>query len=90
MSETPPDVNEIRAAISARMQHLKPLVEECERLEKAEAALDKASKLGLVGDLEPAAPYGYKADGTPRKRRAPSDPDYARRGWETRRQAAEA
>ena len=42
--ETPtaPDVVEIRAAIVARLQALRPLVEECARLERAEAALDRA------------------------------------------------
>lgn len=43
-----PRIQEIRAAIVARMQELKPLVDECARLERAEAALAKAdAKLKL-------------------------------------------
>lgn len=81
-----PDVREIHAAITARMQELKPLVEECWRLERAEAALAKSEanlnptpekrrngreRPVVVAD---SAPYGYKADGvTPRKRRRPGE-----------------
>lgn len=85
-----PDLREIRAAIIARLDELRPLVEEAERLERAEAALEKTlARLASEGNGGSEAPYGYKADGTPRKRRPPSDPDYARRGWETRRNAPE-
>lgn len=103
---TAPDVREIHAAIIARLDELRPLVEECERLEKAEALLievDAKAKTKTNGtrrrparaalseaELAQEAPYGYKADGTPRKRRPPADPDYARRGWETRREVAES
>lgn len=94
-----PDITEIRAAIEARMQELRPLVEEHDRLEKAEAALERAmAKLNggrravpssPSAEADVPAPYGYKADGTPRKRPAPSYEDMQRR-WATRRANAEA
>lgn len=79
-----PDGAEILRAIRLRLAKLAPFVEEARRLEVAAERLDGA--LGkLAGLPSPEAPYGLKADGTPRKRRPPRDPNYARKGWETRR-----
>lgn len=76
------NANEIASIIRARMEELAPLVAECERLEKAEVALAKAevtaAKRTLNGS-EVVAPYGYKADGTPRKRPVPHKAIAARR-----------
>jgi hypothetical protein len=42
-----PDANEILRAVRLRMETLRPLVDECARLEQADAALDAAlAKLG--------------------------------------------
>jgi len=52
-----------------------------------------SKRLRLVEpESKPEAPYGYKADGTPRKRRPPKGgmAAVARRGWQTRQAAAKA
>jgi hypothetical protein len=46
---------------------------------------DAATRPLSERELAQEAPYGYKANGEPRKRRPPADPDYARKGWQTRR-----
>lgn len=59
-----PSLDEIRTSVSARVAELRPAVDEYQQL---------AAALAALGSLEPSedvpgAPYGYKADGTPRKR----------------------
>jgi hypothetical protein len=65
------DIDTIYADLRERLQQLQPLVEEYRRLLTASEAL-KALEAQ-------EAPYGYKADGTPRKRpgqvATPSDKD---------------
>ena len=67
--------DEIQAAVKARLEYLRPLVEEHEVLARAMDALGAiepppaatpAPRRGPSKD--PSAPYGLKADGTPRKR----------------------
>jgi hypothetical protein len=63
-------LEDVRASIRARRDELKPLADEYGALEQALAALG-----GLVAEeptrptrRDPRAPYGRKADGSPRKR----------------------
>lgn len=74
-------LNDIRAAIQERVDALRPSVDEFERLESALAALgpiDKAVPPARPREavvITEEAPWGYKKDGTPRKRpgRAPAE-----------------
>ena len=70
----PISAEQLRATISARMDFLRPLVEEHRRLEAAATALGDV--LPTQPDAE--APYGRKVNGEPRRRpgrrRAPAKP----------------
>ena len=59
---TTPDAEEIQRAMVLRMEQLRPLVAEHARLEQAMAALQKALPNG-------DAPYGYRPNGQPYRRR---------------------
>ena len=81
---------QIHAAIRARLDELAPALAEHQQLTEALGRVRQTLGLSEPSSSHPAllpdpAPLGYKADGTPRRRRAPADPDYARKGWQTRR-----
>jgi hypothetical protein len=78
-------LNEIRAAIQERLDFLSELLDEYERLGAALEALGDSTPAPAPhrtrrprrrsNVVTPEAPYGFKADGTPRKRpgRPPKD-----------------
>ena len=57
-------LQEIRDQVKARVEELRPAAEEYAMLERASQALDGVS----VPEPDHTAPYGRKADGTPRRR----------------------
>jgi hypothetical protein len=70
-----PDAATIRQSIKQRLTELEPLLAEFEALKRADALLSEVAEAHPI-TAAPApqddehAPYGYKADGTPRKRPA--------------------
>lgn len=73
-------LEEIRALIRERMEELRPLRDEYELLERALVVLDGvAPAKDRWRGRDPEAPFGRKADGTPRqrpgRRKPPAPPD---------------
>lgn len=66
------DISQLREAVSERLAFVRAAKEEYDQLERALAALggpieEPTPSPPVVAAPDPA-PYGYKADGTPRKR----------------------
>ena len=74
----PISAEQLRATISARMDFLRPLVEEHRQLEAAANALGDLEPPTVVSEPDTEAPYGRKVNGEPRRRpgrrRAPAKP----------------